>query len=144
MGWDAVSTSSAGADTDRSIRLRRGAKAFVSTGEHVLLVKERHHDGDPFWTLPGGGMESGESPAAALRRELREELDCQVFVGTPAATLWYAHRSAAQAVTAYRVYECAVVSQPTPNAAEGVLEARWVRADRLPPRTLPQIRLLCA
>jgi len=45
-----------------------------------LLVCQRREDG-PFplkWEFPGGKVETGEGPLAALRRELREELDIEV------------------------------------------------------------------
>ena len=40
--------------------------------DSVLMV--RHvHDGRDYWTLPGGGIEAGELPEEAARREVREE-----------------------------------------------------------------------
>ena len=39
----------------------------------------RHvHDGRDYWTLPGGGIEAGESPAQAAQREVHEETGLQV------------------------------------------------------------------
>jgi 8-oxo-dGTP diphosphatase len=44
----------------------------VLRGDRILMV--RHvHDGRDYWTLPGGGIEPGEQPAAAAIRELEEE-----------------------------------------------------------------------
>jgi len=42
-----------------------------------LLVCQRRHDGALAlkWEFPGGKLELGESPSAALARELKEELD---------------------------------------------------------------------
>ena len=38
------------------------------------------HDGRSYWTLPGGGVEAGETPQQAVVREVKEEtgLDTQV------------------------------------------------------------------
>jgi ADP-ribose pyrophosphatase YjhB (NUDIX family) len=60
----------------RSLR-RRGpvpaASAALFRQGAVLLVQRRTPPYADRWTLPGGHIEFGESPAEAARRELREE-----------------------------------------------------------------------
>ncbi len=52
---------------------------MIDTNDNVLLVRF-HWPGlgtDGFWACPGGGIDPGETPVEALRRELREELGLQ-------------------------------------------------------------------
>ncbi|MEU8923315.1 NUDIX hydrolase [Kitasatospora sp. NPDC048545] len=68
-------------------RIRAKARAlFTDADGRVLLVRLRPWDGprgrEPYWTLPGGGVEADrESPRAAARREAREELGWEVEPG---------------------------------------------------------------
>jgi 8-oxo-dGTP diphosphatase len=57
-------------ETFATPRVAAGALFFDSKGR-VLLVHPTYKD---TWDIPGGYVERGESPAAACRRELAEEL----------------------------------------------------------------------
>lgn len=50
-------------------------RALLITDEGKLLTIKRTRPGqDPYWVLPGGGVEEDETLLDALARELREEL----------------------------------------------------------------------
>jgi 8-oxo-dGTP pyrophosphatase MutT (NUDIX family) len=54
---------------------------FAPGGEVVLLLNEREQ-----WELPGGRIELGESSMECLAREIQEELNILVKVGSPIDT----------------------------------------------------------
>jgi ADP-ribose pyrophosphatase YjhB (NUDIX family) len=57
-------------DTSASTFTRRAARGIVLNGEDILLLyTKRYHD----YTLPGGGVDEGETIEDGLVRELREE-----------------------------------------------------------------------
>lgn len=66
-------------DTVTLPRKRMAAGAlFFDTAGRVLLVEPTYKD---HWEVPGGVVEADESPHAAVRRELREELDLSWPIG---------------------------------------------------------------
>lgn len=126
--------------TTPQIEFRRSAKALITVSGRVLLIREQHADGSTFWTLPGGGLDVGESYSEALSRELAEELRCLATITDPLTELWYAHTSDQHRLSLCRMFRCELRSSVTPNPKEGVFEYRWVCPDDLPPKTLLPIQ----
>jgi 8-oxo-dGTP diphosphatase len=77
------------------------------------------------WEFPGGKIHDGETHAAALRREIREELDAEVEVGALCFETMHAYPD--RAVTLY-FYRCALAGRPRPLLGQ---EMRWVAREEL-------------
>lgn len=74
------------------------------------------------WEFPGGKIEPGESPEAALVRELREELDIGVVVGRVRDVVFYQYPDRDVLLL---FYACAIASgEPTPVDCNAIAWAR--------------------
>ena len=72
----AANTSKEGSSSFMKIqRLRVSAYALIHDSERILLCRlsKELPEWEGYWTLPGGGIEFGESPDDAVVREVREE-----------------------------------------------------------------------
>ncbi|MEU8546237.1 NUDIX domain-containing protein [Streptomyces roseoverticillatus] len=69
-----------------SVNLRRSVRAIVLDEDNRILLCRfaiPEPAGTVVWAAPGGGVEPGETPFAALRRELREEVGLVVRTDPP-------------------------------------------------------------
>ncbi len=63
-------------------RVRLAAYAWCEQDDSVLLTRvSPHGPGGGLWTLPGGGLDFGEDPAAAVTREVDEETGYDIELG---------------------------------------------------------------
>jgi 8-oxo-dGTP diphosphatase len=109
----------------------------VVVRDGLVLCTQRGPDGDlPFhWEFPGGKVEPAESPQDALRREIVEELGCEVTVGDRVERTAYVYDFGTVTLT---TFWCELVSgEPSLNehaelrwvAPSGLSELEWAPAD---------------
>ena len=109
----------------------------------VLISQRRADQALPLqWEFPGGKVEPGEAPVAALARELREELGVGVRVGRVWDVLFHAYPSFDLVML---VYACELV-EGEPRAVE-VADIAWAAPGELSrwdilPADLPLVQRL--
>jgi 8-oxo-dGTP diphosphatase len=111
-----------------------GVKGVLSDGQRVLLV--RHTYGCRRWDFPGGTMKRGEAPAAAIVREMHEELGITPEwqpLGEVRGQMFRRHDT----LLCFR----ADVPAPSLILDHGEIAAvRWFTRDQLPPDTGQYVR----
>jgi len=111
-----------------------GVGALVIDEGRVLLVKRGRPPLMGEWSLPGGAVETGETLAAAVQREVFEETGLVVSVGPIVDVLDRIHSDAEGRVEFHYVlidYLCTVIGgdlQPHSDADD----ARWATREQLP------------
>src|SRR4051812_23020646 len=120
----------------------RVAAGALIRDEHgrILLVKPSYKDG---WDIPGGYVEPSESPAAACRRELREELGLDRAPGRLLLVDWAPHPTEDDKLLfAFDGGTLADASEVRPDGRE-VTEVRFVAVSDveslMPPRLVRRI-----
>jgi 8-oxo-dGTP diphosphatase len=114
-----------------ALPLRRGVVAVARREERFLVIQRSAEVEAPgTFCFPGGGIETHESEIEALRREMREELNCEIL---PLRRLW-------ESVTPWRVWlawwsvALPPDREPAPNPRE-VQAVMWLTEAEL--RALP-------
>ncbi len=98
------------------------AGLIIGDDDRVLITQRRADQALGLqWEFPGGKVEPGEAPVAALIRELREEIGVTVEVGRVWDVLFHAYPDFDLVML---VYPCRIVAG-TPRAVE-VADLAWV------------------
>jgi mutator protein MutT len=110
-------------------------------GAYLTTRRLRGTHLEGFWEFPGGKCEPGESHAACLRREMREELGCEALVGEKLLTATHAD---AERTIVLHFFRCQISREPRPLLGQ---EIRWtlredLRVSDFPPADGELIRLL--
>jgi len=103
------------------------AGLIIGADQRVLITQRRpDQELALWWEFPGGKVEPGESPIAALVRELQEEIGVTVQVGRIWEVLFHAYPAFDLVML---VYACQIVAG-TPRAVE-VADLAWVAPGEL-------------
>jgi 8-oxo-dGTP diphosphatase len=65
--------------TGQIYKRRPGVYAILARGDRILATYQEMPE--PEYQLPGGGIDKGEQPIAALHREVREETGWKIAIG---------------------------------------------------------------
>jgi ADP-ribose pyrophosphatase YjhB (NUDIX family) len=122
------------------VRQRVAAYALVTSAQGLLATEFSDRTSAPGrWGLPGGGLDDGEQPTAAVLREVCEETQQEVLLGdlVEVQTSHWVGRSPRDTIEDFHavrlVYEATCPAPSTPVVADvgGTTEsARWVPLDQ--------------
>ena len=104
------------------------AAAVIRRDGRILVCRRRADQAHPRkWEFPGGKLESGESSAAALARELREELGIEARVGAELERYEYCYQGGRPLMLIFHAVD-AFAGELQNRIFE---ELRWEEAGRL-------------
>jgi 8-oxo-dGTP diphosphatase len=109
--------------------MRRVVAGLILRDGKLLICQRTKHQPMPLkWEFPGGKIEEGEQPRAALHRELQEELGIQATVGNEVARLVHEYRNGGAVELRFFL-----IPDYTGEAENLIFEdIRWVETSELP------------
>ncbi len=115
-----------------------GVRAVVrDESGRILLVR---HTYLPGWYLPGGGVDPGETVAAAAVREVAEETGIAVLGSPHLFALYLNRRVSRRDHVALLVFDAPVAGQPLRHPAIEIAEVGFFALDALPEETTDATR----
>ncbi len=74
-----------------SVQRRAGRLLVIDAAERLLMIQEALRPDEPYWLVPGGGVEGGESTQDAAVREAYEETGLRLEL-PESAPVWLTER----------------------------------------------------
>ena len=109
--------------------IKQVAAALILRGEEILCCQRTEYQALPLkWEFPGGKIEAGEEPRAALERELEEELGVRAEIGAKVAQLQHQYQNG----NAVELHFFAVERYEGELQNRIFREVRWVNRRELP------------
>ncbi|WP_432370001.1 (deoxy)nucleoside triphosphate pyrophosphohydrolase [Staphylococcus chromogenes] len=117
--------------------------AIIFDDHKVLCAQRSEKMSLPLmWEFPGGKIEKGESDIEALKREIREEMKCDLEVGEKVTTTTYEYDFAIIQLTTYR---CQLKSQlPTLTEHKAIqwLDKKDLKSLTWAPADIPAVEII--
>ncbi|MDE0583396.1 (deoxy)nucleoside triphosphate pyrophosphohydrolase [Planococcus sp. A6] len=119
--------------------------AVIIDNGRILCAKRGMEKSLPgLWEFPGGKIEQGETPQESLKREIQEEMHCEVEIGEQVEHTSYEYDFG---IVHLQTYYCKL-TKGTPVLTEHT-EIKWLAAHELPsldwaPADIPAIEKLAA
>ena len=119
------------------------AAVIERDGRYLVTRRLRGTHLAGFWEFPGGKCDASEPLAACLEREIAEELDTSVRIGSE---IHHVAHEYPERIVELHFYRCELLGEPRPMLGQ---EMRWVARGELaslefPPADAELIRLLAA
>lgn len=128
----------------KSSKIIRVTAAIIKSNDKILIAQRKSEDDifGGFWEFPGGKIEDGETPEECMERELMEELEIEVKVGTLITSNKHRYPNGYFELLAYRVQH--IGGNFVLNDHD---EIKWITIDEIynfvfPPANTPIINYL--
>ena len=128
----------------KSPKIIRVTAAIIELDDKILIAKREPEDNifGGLWEFPGGKIEDGETPEECMARELMEELEIEVEVGTLITSNKHRYPDGYFELLAYRVQH--ICGNFVLNDHD---EIKWITIDEIsnfefPPANTPIINYL--
>ncbi len=100
--------------------------AIIINDSKVFATQRGYGEYEGWWEFPGGKVEPGEDPRAAIAREIREEMDTEIEVGELFDTVEYDYPSFHLSMDCFL---CSVISGKLTLLEHE--DAKWLSVDTL-------------
>lgn len=125
--------------TEQAYKTIKVAAAIIQRGDCVFAVQRGYGEFKGMWEFPGGKLEPGETPQQTLVREIREELNTEIEVGSFLTQVEQDYPSFHLSMRCYWARIC----RGSLELLEA-MDARWLKQDELDSvNWLPADRIVC-